>query len=51
MDVVDAVSGQDVLAVNRDVDANLGSEGAGKDSDPQDSGRGRVVSVADADGV
>jgi len=51
VDVIDAMSRQDVLAMNGDVDANLMSEGAGKDSNPEDSGRGRVASVADAEGV
>ena len=51
VDVIDAFSRQDVLALNGDVDASLSGEGAGKDSNPKDSGRGRVASVADAKGV
>ena len=51
MDVIDAISGQDVLALNGNVDANLGSKGAWKDSNPNDRGRRGVASIADAEDV
>lgn len=45
VDVVHLVSGKDALAMNSDLDAILGREGARDNSDPYDSGTGNLVIV------
>ena len=51
MDVVDAVSGKDALEMNGDLDADVGSERVGQDSDPYNGRRTRFPNVPDANEI
>ena len=51
MDVLDMVSRKDGFAVNGNLNANLGGEGARKNPYPHYSRRGRIAGLSHANGV